>query len=482
MRKVFNLISRWRVPVTAGLVALGVLVVPTSAFAQPANDNFSSATVITSFPFSDSVDATAATTEPGEPNFFCNNTIQTVWYEITPATNSTLSVDMSGTGPSNNVVVYHQTGSGFGGLSSIGCASFGSSVTWNAQGGQTYYIQAGSIFGDAGTLHVNVKLIPQPPNDDFVNATAINSLPFSDTANLLAATVEPNEPQLCNNTPTGSVWYSFTPSASESVMATINTGAVAVYTGSSLTSLTSQGCEFSNQPLTIHVNQGVTYYYQVGGFCCSGLTQFQLQVAPQPSASFFFFPNDPSIFDTLQFQNTSFDPASVGFSSAAWSFGDGTMATGLFPTHRYAADGDYTARMTVTTFDGRTASASQVVHVRTHDVAITKFAVPQSASVGQTRSISVGISNARYPETVEVTLLKSVPGSFFNFQTVGTLTQSVPVLPGNRTTPFSFNYTFTSDDGVAGKVTFEVGANIIGARDANTANNTVIALPTKVNP
>jgi PKD domain len=481
MQSVFKLISRWRVPVIAGVVALGVLVFPTGAFAQPANDNFSSATVITSFPFSDSVDATLATTEPGEPNFFCNNTIQTVWYQITPATNETLSVDMSGTGPSNTLVVWHQTGGGFGGLSSVGCTSFGGSVNWNAQGGQTYYIQAGSIFGDAGTLHVNVNLIPPPPNDNFVDATAINSLPFSDTANLLAATVEPNEPSLCNNTPTGTVWYSFTPSVSESVMATINGGAVAAYTGSSLTNLTSQGCQFSNQPLTFHVNQGVTYNFQVGSFCCSGLTQFQLQVAPPPVASFSFFPSDPSIFDTIQFQNTSFDPAFAGFSSAAWSFGDGTSATGLFPTHRYAADGDYTVRMTVTTVDGRTASASQVVHVHTDDVAITKFAVPQAASVGQTRSISVGISNARYPETVQVTLLKSMPGSFFNFQTVGTLTQSVPVLPGNRTTPFSFNYTFTHDDGVAGTVTFEVGADIIGARDANTANNTVIALPTTVN-
>jgi PKD repeat protein len=481
MRKVFNLSGRWRVPVAAGVVAVGVLVFPTSAFAQPANDNFSSATVITSLPFSDSVDGTLATTEPGEPNFFCNNTIQTVWYQITPATNSVLTVDMSGTGPSNNVAVYHQTGSGFGGLSLVGCASFGSSVTWNAQGGQTYYIQAGSIFGDAGTLNVNVKLIPPPANDDFANATAITSLPFSDTANLLAATVEPGEPLLCNNTVTATVWYSFTPSVSESVMATINTGAVAAYTGSSLTGLTSQACEFSNQPFTIHVNQGVTYYYQVGSFCCSSLAQFQLQVAPPPSASFAFFPQDPSIFDTIQFEDTSFDPGFAGFASAAWSFGDGTTATGFSPTHRYASDGDYTVKLTVTTVDGRTASASQVVHVKTNDVAITKFAVPQTASVGQTRSISVGISNARYPETVQVTLLKSVPGSFFN-QIVGTLTQSVPVLPGNRTTPFSFNYTFTSDDGVAGTVTFEAGADMIGARDANTFNNHVIALPTKVNP
>jgi hypothetical protein len=138
--------------------------------------------------------------------------------------------------------------------------------------------------------------------------------------------------------------------------------------------------------------------------------------------------------------------------------------------------------LTATTFDGRSASASQVVHVKTHDVAIMKFLVPQVAGVGQTRMISAGISDSRYPETVQVQLFKSVPGSFNNFQLVGTLTQSVPVLPGNRTTPFDFSYTFTSDDAAAGKVTFEAVATIVGARDAQPADNTVIALPTRVNP
>jgi PKD repeat protein len=172
----------------------------------------------------------------------------------------------------------------------------------------------------------------------------------------------------------------------------------------------------------------------------------------------------------------------VGFQSEAWSFGDGTTANGCCPTHRYAADGDYTVKLTVTTFDGRTASASQVVHVRTHDVAITRFAVPVTANVGQTRMITVGISDSHYPETVQVQLYKSVPGPYNNFQLVGTLTQSITVLPGGRTTTFSFNYTFTADDAVAGKVTFEAVATIIGARDAQPADNTAISPPTKVNP
>jgi len=119
------------------------------------------------------------------------------------------------------------------------------------------------------------------------------------------------------------------------------------------------------------------------------------------------------------------------------------------------------------------------VQVRTHDVALTKFSVPVSASAGQTRQITVGVSSKRSQETVQVQLSKSTPSGF---QPVGVLTQTVPVDPANRTTPFSFSYTFTSDDATVGKVTFQASATIIGARDALPGDNQAIASPTTVNP
>jgi len=167
----------------------------------------------------------------------------------------------------------------------------------------------------------------------------------------------------------------------------------------------------------------------------------------------------------------------VSFQSQAWEFGDGAASTDWSPTHRYATDGDYTVQLTVTTLDGRTASTSQVVHVKTHDVAIIKLLAPQAAKAGQTRQIVVGINSKRYPETVEVRLSKSVPGGF---QEIGYLTQYVPVRPGNRTTDFNFSYTFTNDDASIGKVTFKAVATIRDARDALPADNEAIASPTKV--
>jgi PKD repeat protein len=245
--------------------------------------------------------------------------------------------------------------------------------------------------------------------------------------------------------------------------------------------LTPVGCTSGGffTVLNFQATAGVTYYIQAFGSWDNAPDfplSLQLDVTPPPVASFFFEPFDPSVFDTVQFFDQSSDPAQVGIQSEAWNFGDGTTGTGSSPAHQYAADGDYTTKLTVTTTDGRTASTSQVVHVRTHDVAITKFTVPTSASAGQTRSITVGISDKRYPETVQVQLLKS--NGQGGFDQVGTLTQQVPVTTGNRTTPFAFSYTFTSSDAAVGKATFEAIATIQGARDALPADNTAIASTT----
>jgi len=45
-------------------------------------------------------------------------------------------------------------------------------------------------------------------------------------------------------------------------------------------------------------------------------------------------------------------------------------------THRYAKDGDYNAKVTATTSDGRTATYAVPIQVRTHDITIDKLSVP----------------------------------------------------------------------------------------------------------
>jgi PKD repeat protein len=293
-------------------------------------------------------------------------------------------------------------------------------------------------------------------------------------------------PSCASTTEGKSVWYAFTPSESGSV-STASASAwfstlVAAYTGDSLTNLIEVGCSAWGKWLTFHVAAGTTYYFQARGVDNDGgPLQFFLGVAPPIVASFTFYPDDPTVFDTIQFYDWSSDPVGAGIQSWAWDFGDGSIATGCCPTtHRYAADGDYTVQLTVTTVDGRTASTSQTVTVRTHDVAVTRLSAPQAASAGQTRHISVGINSKWKLETVQVQLFKSIPGAFGGFELVGTLTHDVPVRPSNRTTDFNFSYTFTNEDANIRKVTFKAVATIINARDALPADNEAIASPTKV--
>ena len=478
--------------VTQVVALVGILA--TSALAQaPANDNFFDATLIAALPFSDSVDNTMATTESGEPQN-CSFSPRTVWYAFTPTSSGLARADMAGSNLyDTNLSAYQAVGSGFAGLSLLNCASYGgSSITFAVQAGTTYYLQASDMYSGGGSLQINLQEIPPPPNDAFANATPITALPFTDTVDTTAATSESGEPTTtCGfGYPLKTIWYAFTAGASGSVSATTNssyTPLVAAYTGNSLASLAQIGCSNGayRNVLTFHANAGTTYFLQIAGlYGDGGPLQFHLDVTPPPVASFYYYPPDPSTFDSIQFNDSSSDPGQLGFQSFTWDFGDGTTATDVSTIHRYAADGDYTVTHTATTVDGRTsAPASQVVHVQTHDVAITKFSVPTAARAGQTRQISVGVNSKRYPETVQVSLLKALPGNcppVGCFETVGSLTQSVPVRPSNRTTDFNFSYTFTSDDAAIGKVTFAATAAILGARDALQGDNQALSSPTKV--
>ena len=471
--------------VIAGLAAL--LVPGTAAAAPPANDDFANAVDVSPLPFSQSVSNVEATSgEVGEQGL-CSIS-NTVWYAYTPSSDEVLKISPSGSsffGVALNV--YRQDGAGLGGLSFLTCSQWNTDLTLGVQAGQTYYIQAGNVsWYSPGTLQLAVSVIPPPSNDDFADAEAIGSLAFTDTTDTSAGTSESGEPNpSCNYTgqqPAGSMWYRYTPAADGSLTATTfgsyPTTVFAAYTGSALGSLSEAACRTQYGRMTFAVQGGQTYTFLVATlYGVKGSVSFQLDVAPDPVANFGRSIWDPSIFDTIQFYNGAYDPGEVGISSYAWEFGDGSISTDSSPTHRYAADGSYTVRFTVHTPDGRSATNEQVLTVGTHDVAIAKMTVPQSASVGQNRSIVVGLSNRRYAETVRIDLFRSTAAGFVQF---ASSTQSVPVRGGNKTSDFSFNYVFTQDDKALGKVTFKAIATIVSARDALLTDNEASSLPTKV--
>jgi PKD repeat protein len=466
-----------RFPSLAAMVVFAAFATA-PAFAAPGNDDFANATEISSLPFPESGDLDGAGVEPGE-QLFCAFMQQTAWYKVSVPVTTPLRIEVSPALPFN---LYVSSGGGIGNLGFLGCNNGpGGAMEFIAGAGSTYYIQLGSFNTGPAPFQIGVSVVPPPPNDSFANGTSIGSLPFSETADLTGATLEAGEPSSGIN---ASVWYAVSTVSPVSLTASVggpccSFPVVAVYTGQSLGQLSLLGSGGFFQPVTFHAEPGTTYLIQVGAAVSTNSTA-TLQVIETPPVvpNFSYSPFDPSTFDTVQFFDQTSDPGQAGIQSWQWQFGDGTTGTGNAPIKAYAADGDYTVRMTVTTVDGRTGTATQTVHVRTHDVAIAKLTVPKSASAGQTREITVGIRNYRYPDMVQVQLLKSVPGQ--GFLSIGSLMQLIPIRQGNGTTPVSFSYTFGNDDATVGKVSFEAIVTILGARDMLPADNTAISTPTKV--
>ena len=452
-----------------------VVAAPAGALAAADNDDFDAATVVSSLPFSSSVDTTGATIQAGEPQF-CSYVDNSIWYAITPAADAMLSATAGG-GPAQ-LNVYRQDATGLGGLTFLSCQNWSSEpVVAHMQAGKTYYVQASTLYY-AGQLNISLAEVQAPANDGFAAATPVTSVPFDDDVDLLGATTEPGEPTSCVGTGQKTAWYAFTPplTGSYSVDRSGSFDPVAVHTGTALSSLSQVACATYSTAI-FHAEAGTTYWVQLAKGYGSGPVHLSIRDAPPATASFFSYPSDPSIFDTVSFYDYSWDPA--GIAAWAWAFGDGATATGSSAVHRYSADQAYAAKLSIATTDGRTAATTQTVSVKTHDVAITKLTVPQAARVGQTRQLTVGVTNARYDETVQVALLRSVPGG--GFEHVGQVTQSVPARSTGKATSFSISYTFGAADATLGRVSFQAVATTIGARDANAADNAVVALPTKVN-
>ena len=324
----------------------------------------------------------------------------------------------------------------------------------------------------------NVQLAyATPANDNFVDATQITSLPFSVNANTTGATFEADEPipSCWWGYPLKTVWFAYTPTTNVTVTARATyfnfPPLLAIYQGDALNNLNQMACGNYDSQHTFQAQAGDTYYFQLSSLYdwYEGIIPFSLEFTPPPEVSIYHYPDDPNIYDNVWFDAWVNDP--IGIETIEWDFGDGTTSNSWALYHQFAADGDYTVNLTATTYDGRTGSASRVVQVRTHDVAITSFSLPQTARANQTRTINVDVKNKRYSENVEVLLIKGLPGG--NERQIGILTLYVPAR-ASRPTTFKFSYTFTADDATVGKVTFKAVATIVNARDALPSDNIAI--------
>ncbi len=317
-------------------------------------------------------------------------------------------------------------------------------------------------------------------NDYFANTTQITSLPFSTYADTYGATNEGGEPNpSCGyGYPPNSVWFSYTPAANMSLTARSSYyySVMAIYTGSSVNSLSQISCGQYYPQTTFQAQAGIAYYFQIstlygGYYGDAGSFPFTLEVTPPPQVNISLSPYDPSVYDNVNFYGSIYDPIGVYGNTYAWTISDGATSTQSSFNHQFAADGDYPVSLMFTTYDGRSNTANTTVQVRTRDIAINKLSIPQTAKVNTTKAISVDVTNKRYSDNVQVQLFKGLPGG--GEQLIGTLTIYVPVR-AKRPTTFNFSYTFTDSDAAVGKATFRAVATLVSGRDVLPADNTAI--------
>jgi len=167
--------------------------------APPPNDDFADATNVTSLPFEDTVDTFTATREPGEPETSCSfgEVERTVWYRITVQQSGYISTSVSTVdGDFAPAVIGAYQGTSLASLTEVACVSpyfeGPSSFAIAVEAGETYYIQAHSLFfEEADEITVRFDLLTVPscaPAEFTVQDAPADPFVFGPEENVVDAT------------------------------------------------------------------------------------------------------------------------------------------------------------------------------------------------------------------------------------------------------------------------------------------------------
>jgi len=131
------------------------------------------------------------------------------------------------------------------------------------QAGLTYYFQVGTQSVEPGQIDLTVTSPTPAVNDDFGQATSINSLPFRGFVDISTATIGADDPTSCFNG-IRSIWYQYTPTADTKLGLTQTLGQpyYAIYTGKR-GSLQLVSCGAVAYGPVIDVKRGTTYYIEI---------------------------------------------------------------------------------------------------------------------------------------------------------------------------------------------------------------------------
>lgn len=255
---------------------------PPGCSGGPANNCFASPTSVAAGGQTITQSTTGATTETGEPAP-CGSIGATVWFTWTPTASGTATFETVGSNYDTVLAVY--TGSTLTGLTNRGCnddiaaGNLQSRVSFSVTSGTTYRIQAGGYQGATGSLTLRVVApgasCGTPANNNFACATTITARPYTTTLSSSGATLETGEPRPCGSIG-ATLWWKWTPSASGTwtvdTRGSSHDTVLAIYTGTSLTSLTNLNCndDISTSDLDSSITRsftaGTTYWIQAGGY------------------------------------------------------------------------------------------------------------------------------------------------------------------------------------------------------------------------
>lgn len=232
-------------------------------FAQPVNDDFTNATVITNFPADVYGDNTGATAEPGEPVAGLPPQ-QSVWWSWTAPFTGQIAIVNDGSFANAWVKVF--TGTNLTTLTNLLSNDLYVLNLLDVTNGTTYYISV-DVNGQAGTggpIHFHLENLAT--NDDFANATPLVGDFVEAYGDNTLATLEPGEPSYGY---LNTIWWSWMAPKTETVRISTRGSAFwaffHVFTGDSVTNLTliTSGDSQNDSDTTLNATAGTVYWIRV---------------------------------------------------------------------------------------------------------------------------------------------------------------------------------------------------------------------------
>ncbi len=216
----------------------------TTATNRPFNDDFADRPHFNTNNLAIRSSNTGGSGENGEPANAGAQPTTTLWWEWTAPASGSVSIDTAGSVYDTVLAVY--TGNALGSLALVQAndddiGTVTSRVRFTAQAGVTYQIVVDGKNGASGLTLLNLGTTPA--NDTFASPVTLSGVSAQVSATNAHCSRETNEPTILGNAGGTSLWYEWTaPRTGRCQISVVSTDfdpLLAVYTGSSLTSLTT---------------------------------------------------------------------------------------------------------------------------------------------------------------------------------------------------------------------------------------------------